>query len=283
MTLTELCNRTLRDVIQPIIVVKLTFKMKFLCLIYFILLIESDLFAQSAAIKILPSIQTVGVDSAVSVSVKLEDIPEIHAYSIEVSYNPALLRYQSLVRLTFFSGWQTFYYPFIDTVNGTIRVDEAILGPYTQSGSGEVFKINFKTKAEGDCNLNLTTSELRNLDNQSIPSVLSNAVIKIRLVVNISDEESVNELLPKMIIYPNPFNSIAAIQFNSGSNEIVSLKIFDIKGEEILNFNLNSFQNNGTVIWNGKNSNGSTVTSGIYFIRLEMPNNFLVKKAILLK
>ena len=257
--------------------------MKYICLIFFITLFGCAIHAQTAAIKILPVIQTVGVDSAVSISVKIEDILELHAYSIEVSYNPALLKYQSLVRLNFLSGWQTLFFPFIDTINGKIKVDEAILGPYSQSGSGEIYKINFKSKAEGDCSLNITTSELRNLNNQSIPSVLSNAVIRIRLVVKIADEESENILEPKINIYPNPFNSTATIQFNPGSNEIVSLKIFNIKGEEIVNYSLSSFQNNGTVIWNGRDSNGSPVTSGIYFIRLEMTDNFLIEKAIMLK
>jgi hypothetical protein len=257
--------------------------MKYVCIVCLILLFEYDLHAQTATIKILPAIQTIGIDSSADITVKLEDIQDLHAYSIEVSYDPSLIRYQSIARLNFLSGWQTFFYPFIDTINGKIRVDEAILGPYVQSGSGEIFKIAFKGRSEGDCSLSLTTSELRNLNNQSIASTLSNAVIQIRLVVKIFDEGSENELMPKIYIYPNPFNLTTTIQFNMESNGIVALKIYNIKGEEVFNQNFNSVQGKGTLTWNGRDINGCTLASGIFFIRVESQNNILIKKVVLLK
>lgn len=257
--------------------------MKFLCLIFFIVLFECNLFAQPAAIKILPEIQTIKLDSLATVIVKLENMQQLHAYSIEVSYNPFLLQYKSLTRLDFLSGWQTFFFPFIDTVNGKIRVDEAILGAYSQSGSGNIFKIVFRGVTEGNCALNVTSGELRDLNSQSITAVISNAVIQIRLVVNVSDDASSNEPQPMIKIYPNPFNSITTIQFNTRLNAIVSLKIYNINGEEVFKYNLNFFNQDGSLTWNGRSNDNETLPSGVYFIRLETPTNFIIKKAILLK
>jgi len=50
----------------------------------------------------------------------------------------------------------------------------------------------------------------------------------------------------------------------------VSLKIYNIAGREIVTL-ANGFQSTGTYqpMWEGKDSNGQPVPSGVYFYRLE--------------
>jgi flagellar hook assembly protein FlgD len=101
--------------------------------------------------------------------------------------------------------------------------------------------------------------------------------------VGINDEEFNAAGFALLDIYPNPFNSSATIQFSAGSNEVIALKIFNIRGEEIYNHSLDSFRGKNSFTWKGRDSNGSPLASGIYFVRLEMTDNFLIRKAILLK
>ena len=72
-----------------------------------------------------------------------------------------------------------------------------------------------------------------------------------------------------LAVYPNPFNSRALISFSLARTDFVSVEIFDILGRNVTTL-INGTEAAGwkTVVWDGKNSNGDSVTSGIYFCRL---------------
>ena len=95
--------------------------------------------------------------------------------------------------------------------------------------------------------------------------------------------------------YPNPFNPSTTIRFSTppassplakGRNEVgfVTLRIFDVLGNEITTL-VNEEKTTGTyeVVWNGKNSLGNYVSSGIYFARIQANQQFKNLKLILLK
>lgn len=69
--------------------------------------------------------------------------------------------------------------------------------------------------------------------------------------------------------YPNPFNSITTITYEIIHSGYVKLIIYDIQGREILRL-YDGFRNSGRyeVIWNGLNTEGKEVPSGIYFATL---------------
>lgn len=89
------------------------------------------------------------------------------------------------------------------------------------------------------------------------------------------------ELAPNTIqitAFPNPFNGL--IQFNlNGDIEEPELSIYNINGEEIDRIeNLNGTGSKFTAVWNGKNSYGAEVSSGVYFaIVRNKQNPFLIK------
>jgi len=70
-------------------------------------------------------------------------------------------------------------------------------------------------------------------------------------------------------VYPNPFNSAVEITFNIEKPSMVTLSIYDVTGKEIANIisdNLEVGSHNAT--WNGTDKNGNTVSSGVYFAKL---------------
>jgi len=85
--------------------------------------------------------------------------------------------------------------------------------------------------------------------------------------------------------YPNPFNSSTIISYQLPIQNMVSLKIFDILGQEIITLvNEYKFAGTYTVEWNGTNSAGHKVTNGIYYYQLKTANNYLItKKMIILR
>jgi photosystem II stability/assembly factor-like uncharacterized protein len=70
--------------------------------------------------------------------------------------------------------------------------------------------------------------------------------------------------------YPNPFNPTTSIHYNVPTQASVSLKIFNMLGQEVAIL-VNGDQSGGyyTATWDGKNSAGNQVSSGVYFYRLE--------------
>jgi len=70
--------------------------------------------------------------------------------------------------------------------------------------------------------------------------------------------------------YPNPFNPSTTLSYSLPTSSNVKLEIYDVMGRMIKSFTNNS-QSSGThqVFWNGTNSNGTRVATGIYIYRFE--------------
>ncbi len=84
--------------------------------------------------------------------------------------------------------------------------------------------------------------------------------------------------------YPNPFNPETTINYSLKEDSKVSLNIYNIKGQKVnqlVSDQLSIGQH--SVIWNGKDNNGKSVSSGIYFYKLKTENYEKTKKMILLK
>ena len=85
--------------------------------------------------------------------------------------------------------------------------------------------------------------------------------------------------------YPNPFNPTTTIKFNTDITEKnTELIIYNIKGQKVKTL-VNEKLNTGMqqVIWNGKDEKGKSVSSGIYFYKLDCGDYTSVRKMILMK
>ena len=84
--------------------------------------------------------------------------------------------------------------------------------------------------------------------------------------------------------YPNPFNPSTTISFALPKREMVKMKIYDILGREIRML-VNKTMEPGIkkVEWDGKNSYGCPVASGVYFYRLEAGDYTNTKEMLIIK
>lgn len=85
--------------------------------------------------------------------------------------------------------------------------------------------------------------------------------------------------------YPNPFNGDTRIKYDvPENNQTVSIKIYNVIGQEIRTVE-NSRKDAGqyTTTWDGKNSKGQTVASGLYFYRMIAGKNIKTKKLLFIK
>jgi hypothetical protein len=121
--------------------------------------------------------------------------------------------------------------------------------------------------------------------------VLSNCVPPQINSFMIADNKSVSqqiESIPTHFVleqnYPNPFNPETIIRFSLPEAGYVSIKIYDALGREVASLIDNHF-NAGSynAVWNSKDRNGSNVSSGIYFYRIQAGNFVDVKKMLLIR
>jgi len=80
--------------------------------------------------------------------------------------------------------------------------------------------------------------------------------------------------------YPNPFNDTATIPFSLPDRASVSLRTYDLNGRLVQDLSLLGSLNSGRheIVWNAR-----TLSTGIYFVRLESGGRSAVRRTFLLK
>ena len=84
--------------------------------------------------------------------------------------------------------------------------------------------------------------------------------------------------------YPNPFNPTTTIEYQLPVTCHISIKVFNIIGQEI-NSLVDHIQKRGhyKIIWDGKNNMGKSVSSGLYIILMEADKFSQSHKILLIK
>jgi hypothetical protein len=89
----------------------------------------------------------------------------------------------------------------------------------------------------------------------------------------------------KMATFPNPFNPLLNINFSVGAEEageLATLRIFNVEGRLVRTLLEHPItMGDHSVVWNGADERGKTVTSGIYFVKLEVGQQKMTTKVIL--
>ncbi|MCX5753123.1 MAG: T9SS type A sorting domain-containing protein [Candidatus Krumholzibacteria bacterium] len=84
--------------------------------------------------------------------------------------------------------------------------------------------------------------------------------------------------------YPNPFNPVTTIRFGLPAAGEVELSIYNVLGQRILVLAKGRYEaGNHVMSWNGLDTNGRAVSSGIYFYRLRSGKYEQTRKMLLLK
>lgn len=84
--------------------------------------------------------------------------------------------------------------------------------------------------------------------------------------------------------YPNPFNPSTTIKFNLPQATTARLAIFNLLGQEVIVLANGRFMaGTHTLVWDGQDTGGNRVTSGVYFYRLTTDSFSEQRKMVLLK
>ena len=84
--------------------------------------------------------------------------------------------------------------------------------------------------------------------------------------------------------YPNPFNPTTTIRFEVPIPSQVSLRIYNIMGQEVSTLTQSWFPiGSHSLVWNGKDHRGAPVSAGVYIYRLQAQGFQKTRKMVLLK
>ncbi len=104
------------------------------------------------------------------------------------------------------------------------------------------------------------------------------------IITFVNDEFLIPEDFELYQNYPNPFNPSTEIKYVLPKSGFVDLKIYNIRGREV-KILINDFKSAGTnsVIWDGKDSFGETVNSGIYIFEIRVGKLTKTQKMMLIR
>jgi hypothetical protein len=102
--------------------------------------------------------------------------------------------------------------------------------------------------------------------------------------VGISEEDLIPDVFFLSQNYPNPFNPATTISYGLPQASEVKVQVFNLLGQKIVTL-VDEPQEAGlkSVIWDGKDSFGQTVSSGVYFYKIDAGSFHQSKKMVMLK
>lgn len=103
-------------------------------------------------------------------------------------------------------------------------------------------------------------------------------------VLESQNTQPVPQVLNIVSNYPNPFNPETTIRFTVPRDGRVIVTIYNIKGQRVKQLlNENVVAGRRAVVWNGTDSHGRAISSGLYFAKIEQGNEHQVHKMMLMK
>ncbi|MFO7626181.1 MAG: FlgD immunoglobulin-like domain containing protein, partial [Candidatus Fermentibacteraceae bacterium] len=85
-------------------------------------------------------------------------------------------------------------------------------------------------------------------------------------------------------VSPNPFSSSTSVVFQSPGLSSMTFQVFDIAGRLVRTQSIgNSPAGQHTITWDGRDSQGAELASGVYFIRLRGAEQQASAKVLLVR
>ena len=218
------------------------------------------------------SLPRVGEEMAILVS--LQDFVELKGYGLSVSYDPLDLAYVGA-----------------RVENGILGSGEFADGLLVSNKDGFLSLGAYGDVAtEGDLGLSLVFRSLREIEDSYIDIVDAGVVdgsyglnaLATPVSVRIQTRPEVYALRNN---YPNPFNPETTLKYDLPEAGDVKLEVYNMLGQVVRTL-VNEHKTAGryAVQWDATNDHGQSMSSGIYFYRVQVGDSFTdVKKMLLLK
>lgn len=162
-------------------------------------------------------------------------------------------------------------------VDGRIDVSVALLGGETSiGGSGEIAVLRVKRSGDAASTISFDEIDLRDGQNNPLNVVAESAHLGGNAPLPTSYALDQN--------YPNPFNAGTVIHYQVPAMGDVSIVVYNVTGQVVRTlFQGQREQGRFTATWDGTDSDGNHVSSGLYLYRINAGSYTASRKMILMK
>ena len=215
-----------------------------------------------------------GVGEEMAIRVSLQDFVELKAYGLSVSYDPQVLAYVGA-----------------RVENGILGAGEFAEGQLVSQKDGLLSLAAYGDVAtEGDLGLNLVFRSLREIEDSYIDIVDAQVRDDSYRLNSLATPVSVRiQTRPEVYAlrnnYPNPFNPETTLKYDLPEAGDVKLEVYNMLGQVVSTL-VNEHQAAGryAIQWDATNDRGRSMSSGVYFYRVQVGDQFTdIKKMLLLK
>ena len=215
-----------------------------------------------------------GVGEEMAILVSLQDFVELKAYGLSVSYHPQVLAYVGA-----------------RVENGILGAGEFAEGQLVSQKDGLLSLAAYGDVAtEGDLGLNLVFRSLREIEDSYIDIVDAQVRDDSYRLNSLATPVSVRiQTRPEVYAlrnnYPNPFNPETTLKYDLPEAGDVTLEVYNMLGQVVSTL-VNEHQAAGryAIQWDATNDRGQSMSSGVYFYRVQVGDQFTdIKKMLLLK
>lgn len=210
----------------------------------------------------------------VRIPVYLTNGENIYSFETEWSYNPSFLKFEKFEQPV---SPKSFVISSENTEN-SIKVVGANINPVGGTGLFAMLTFRVRSFLPGD----ETTIKMESLRFNENDVVYNACSTLFPVITDVADDGTLPTELKLYQNYPNPFNSLTKIDYSLNKAGPAEFWIYNITGKEIRHY-IQKSQQPGlhSIVWDGKDDNGMSVSSGLYFLRFKFNQNIVGQKQII--
>ncbi len=263
------------------------------CCIGFVLLglsVAGTAVAAGPTISLQPATTDVGVGVEFDLSLMIDAAVDTFSnFQIVIEFDPSIIQFVDAFEGSLYTsaGHQTFFDAMEESL-GTWEVFEVIF-PSTSFilAPGEMVILRFLTLAEGTTPIDFLSGSVMDIARNPLDSLsMVGAIVNVTDPVGIGfpDENSDRWELGRP--YPNPSPGISVVRLarpRTPGGERHRLAVYDIRGRVVRVLESGGTDSGSEILWDGRDTGGANVSSGIYFFKLETRNRSISRKLILVR
>lgn len=224
------------------------------------------------------------------IKIKVSEGSDLFGVSFELIYDQPALLHILAVEADSLLGSEVIFFSNVDTSSGKVSVGiTKKAGQAGANGAGSVVRLKAILTAQaksGDIvNLSLQNVSAINASGESIEMALQSSQIVI-MTTAVASGDGAGMITDYRLHqnYPNPFNPSTVIRYEIPKAGHVTVKVYNFAGQEVRTL-VNEVQTTGAyqTSWDGRDERGQTVSSGIYFYRLNARSFVETRKMALMR
>lgn len=221
---------------------------------------------ENPVLRFLPENTHIGLNDEAEIKVQIDSVEALVGYSVEFSYNSDTLGVIRVREGTMLPP-PTFFAAFIDSLEGTVKVESVLLGSGRKvDGSGVLFTVDVYGKVEGRDTLIFFNDNFRDVDLERIEIDTEYGIVTVGDPTGVNVRGKTPHTYRLFQNYPNPFNPVTTVRFYLPESSSVSFGLFDIQGREIRRLLNSEWLQPGI---HSIHIHAAGLSSGIYYYRLE--------------